>query len=138
MVDLLRPIPKEERQGDTLVVDPWGELAPLRLHPEFARLIPVVSGETFSHAMHGYAKPLMEVLITEPRYLLLKIPPAYQVCLLRSHCVMYHKDRCYPSSSKLPECWKPEAEASQAMAIVTLAWAENRHVVIVEGEEFSL
>jgi hypothetical protein len=138
-INLLRPLPSETREGDMLVIDPWGELAPLRLVPAFAALLPVVSGEAFSHAMHGWMRPLMESIGPEPKYQLLRIPPPHNKCVLTSNCIMHDLKRCQPRSKKLPECWTPEGleeSARRAMGIVTLAWAENRYVVIVGGDEF--
>lgn len=138
---ILRPLPSEERDGDTLIVDPWGDLAPLRDEPAFATLIPVVSGEVFSMALHGYAKPLIDVLGREPIHQLIKVEAPYHQCSLRGACVMHDAARCHPRSKKLPECWWPETltdEARRAVATVTLAWAEGRYVVVVEGDEFSL
>jgi len=138
-VPLMRPTPAEERQGDTLLVDPWGVLAPVRDHvPGLARLIPVVSGEVFSHALHGHARPLMLVLGPTPQALL-KMTKVRE-CALQKDCVMYDVRRCCPNK-KLPECWWPqdvEEVARRASALVILAWAEGRYVVVVEGAEFSL
>jgi len=139
VIKLLRPLPSERREGDTLFIDPWGDLAPLRdEHPEFAQLIPVVTGEAMSHAVHGRMRPLMEQIGAEPRHQLIRIPAPHDVCRVAGECVMYDSKRCQPRSKKLPECWSPEAEedALRAMGIVTLAWAENRYVVVVEGAEF--
>jgi hypothetical protein len=136
---LLRPIPKEERQGDLLIIDPWGVLAPIRDDaPGLAKLIPVVSGETFSHALHGYVRPLVLALGPAPQALL-KLTPT-QVCALKDECIMYDRTRCRPHKM-LPECWLPDEvppSAREAVATVTLAWAEGRYVVVVEGPEFSL
>ncbi len=137
-VQVLKPTPSETRDGDTLTIDPWGDLAPLREVPEFATLIPVVSGPTMSHALHGHMRPLMEQIGPEPKHQLIRIPAPYDVCSMAGECVMYDAKRCHPRSKKLPECWWPDAEEGvrRAMAVVTLAWAENRYVVVVEGDEF--
>jgi hypothetical protein len=138
-IDILRPLPSETREGDTLIIDPWGELAPLRAHPEFASLIPIVTGEAMSHALHGYMRPLMEQIGVEPKYQLIQIPAPHDQCsLAEAGCVMFDQRRCHPRSKKLPECWAPVSEeaARRAMATVTLAWAEGRYVVVVEGDEF--
>lgn len=138
-VPILRPIPTEERQGDTLLIDPWGVLAPIRDHvPRLARLIPVVTGEEWSHALHGHARPLMLRIGAEPKALL-KLTP-FRECALKHECVMHHTTRCLPNP-KLPECWvsgEVAETARRAVSVVTLAWAEGRYVVVVEGAEFSL
>lgn len=136
---LLRPVPAEERQGDTLVVDSWGVLAAIRdTTPAIARLIPVVTGEAWSHALHGHARPLMLTIGPAPSALLKMA--AIRECALKNACIMYDAKRCTPNK-RLPECWTPEGveeAARQAVATVTLAWAEGRYVVVVEGPEFSL
>jgi hypothetical protein len=140
IIKILRPVPTETRQGDHMLVDPWGVLAPLRSSPEFARLIPVVDGETFSHALHGRHKPLVEALGPEPKHLLKLVPPAFRECVIRADCIMYDPRRCVPSK-KLMECWQCEGveeDALRAAANVALAWAEGRYVVVVEGDEFNL
>ena len=130
-------MPTEERVGDTVIIDPWGVLAPVRdLAPSLARLIPVVTGEAYSHALHGHARPLMQVLGPPPEALL-KMTPVRE-CGLKLECILYDAKRCVPGK-KLPECWTPAGvpEAARlAAATVTLAWAENRHVIVVEGAEF--
>lgn len=140
-IHILRPVPSERREGETLIVDPWGELAPLREVPEFAQLIPVVDGEAFSHALHGWMRPLMEKIGPEPQHQLIRIPAPFDKCVVRSKCIMHHKERCQPRSKKLPECWMPgredlPREVLRAVSVVTLAWAEDRYVVVVEGDEF--
>lgn len=136
---LLRPVPTEERQGDTLLIDPWGVLATIRDSvPSIARLIPVVTGEAWSHALHGHARPLMLTIGPAPSALLKMA--TIKECASRDACIMYDAKRCTPNK-KLPECWLPdgvEEVARQAVAVVTLAWAENRYVVVVEGAEFRI
>ena len=138
-VPILRPVPTEERQGETLIIDPWGVLAPIRDQaPQLAGLIPVVTGEEWSHALHGHARPLMLKLGAAPSALL-KLTPLRD-CFLKKDCLMHHPTRCLPNK-KLPECWGAaglEEVARKAVAVVTLAWAEGRYVVVVEGAEFSL
>lgn len=127
---ILRPVP---RHGD-----PWGDLAPLKGTP-WEPLVPVVSGEVFSHALHGYAKPLMGVIGPTPGALLRKVPDEVRLCSLRDECVMYLPERCHPCK-KLPECYRPDGpgEARLPASVVALAWAEDRYVVVVQGAEFSL
>jgi hypothetical protein len=137
-IHLLRPVPSETRVGDTLLIDPWGDLASLREEPAFAVLLPIVDGEAFSHAMHGRMRPLMGQIGPEPKHQLIRIPDPHNQCRVEGTCPMYSLKRCHPRRLKLPECWTPESDerAQRAMAIVTLAWAEGRYVVIVEGDEF--
>lgn len=138
-IPILRPLPAEERHGDAMVIDYWGVLAPVRDEaPPLAKLLPVVSGEVFSHALHGFARPLMQVLGPPPQALVKMTP--FKACSLKGYCVMYDAKRCIPGK-KLPECWTPEGletAVQRAVALVTMAWAEGRYVLIVEGPEFSL
>jgi hypothetical protein len=138
-IPILRPVPSEVRQGDTVLIDPWGELAPVRDHaPHLARLVPVVTGEEWSDALHGHARPLMLKIGPAPAALL-KLTDVRE-CLTKTQCVMYDPKRCQPGK-KLPECWWPaevEEAARKAAQIITLAWAEGRYVVVVAGAEFSL
>lgn len=137
-IPVLRPIPTEERISDTLVIDPWGVLAPVRdLVPVLAALVPVVTGEEWSHALHGHARPLMLKIGPTPKALL-KLTPLRE-CIMRTKCVMYDSKRCVPGT-KLPECWWPGVaeDARRAAALITLTWAEGRYVVVVAGVEFNL
>ena len=139
IIQILRPLPSEKREGGDILVDPWGVLAPLREVPLFAQLIPVVDGEAFSHALHGFMRPLMESIGPAPEHQVLRIPNPFNQCSRAKGCIMYNERRCRPRSKKLPECWLPEGDglaAQVAMSIVTLAWAEDRYVVVVAGPEF--
>ena len=139
-LSILRPIPSETRDGNIMWVDPWGPLAPLRKYPDFATLIPVVSGDVMSHALHGRHQPLADTLRTEPEYMLLSIPSEFRECAMRSECLLYDARICQPHKD-IPECWQCGGVAPpdrSAAAVVVHAWAEDRYVVIVEGDEFSL
>ena len=139
LISILRPVPSEWRDGDTLIVDPWGVLAPLREAPDFAALIPIVDGEAFSDALHGRMRPLMDQIGPEPKNQLARIRAPFNECARATSCFMFDIRRCYPTRKKLPECWSPkggEGLVQRALAIVTLTWAEGRYVVVVEGAEF--
>lgn len=128
---ILRPVPKKG--------EPWGDLAPLK-GTVWASLIPVVSGEVFSHALHGFARPLMAVIGPPPAALMRMVPEGFRLCSVRDGCIAYRSEWCHPCK-KLPECYLPESlevESRHPAGVVALAWAEDRYVVVVEGEEFSL
>jgi len=133
-IKVLRPIVDTESGQD-----PWGELAPLKGTP-FEGLIPIVSGEALSHALHGYLKPLLGEIGPDPKSLARMVPKAQRECEERKRCPMYVAD-CHPGP-KQPDCFEPSGlesdEARAAAGIVTVAWAEGRYVLIVVGEEFSL
>lgn len=131
---VLRPI---VRDG----ADSWGCLAPLRGTP-LGKLVPVVTGDAFSHALHGYIDPLLREIGPEPRSLLRLIPKSMRPCGMAHACVVHDKISCVMGHPKVPDCFTPsgiqDAEMADAVAKVLLAWAEGRYVVVVEGEEFAL
>ena len=130
-VKLMRPIPKEG--------DPWGVLAPLR-DTALRDLIPIVSGENFSHAMHGRLTPLMREIGPEPRWVLKKVPYPFNRCQYEKACPMA-SPACIPKAG-VPDCYAPggglDYDVLQLASTVILAWADDYYIVVVEGEEFSL
>lgn len=133
VIKVLRPIAKEDD-------DPWGGLAPLKGTP-YEKLIPVVPGEAFSHAQHGYLKPLLKVIGPDPKVLSRLVPKELRKCGLFKSCLMYREKECVPGPD-LPDCYEPpgmvDPEARAVASMVVLAWKEGRYVVVVEGAEFSL
>lgn len=127
---VLRPLPKPD--------EPWGDLAPLRGTP-WGDLLAIVSGANLSHALHGYATPLMREIGPHPFGLCRLVPESYRACRQMDSCIMASR-HCVPGP-KLPSCFVPPAVPSEALlatATVATAWAEGRYVLIVEGAEFSL
>jgi hypothetical protein len=127
---LLRPIPRND--------DIWGDLAPLRDTP-WGDVIYEITGEALSHALHGHVMPLMRQLGVPPSVLAKRIPPGYRRCDLHKNCILA-QPVCEPGP-ELPACYVPPGvpiEARQAVSVVALAWKEGRHVVVIEGPEFSL
>jgi len=130
-VKVLRPTPI----GD----DPWGQLAPLQGTP-WGDEIAKVSGEVLSNALHGESKMLMQEIGPPPHALLKKIPKGFRVCNEIRDCIMADGKICHPCPA-MPECYSPPAlgvDAKFAACVVALAWKEDRYVIVVEGEEFSL
>ena len=126
---ILRPISTEE--------NPWGNLSILRDTP-WGDQIPVVSGEVYSHATHGYALPLMKVIGPPPEALLRMIPQKFRGCASSKDCLMIDYEVCQPCV-KMPDCYIPQGVSESialAASLVMLAWKEGRYVVIVEGMEF--
>jgi hypothetical protein len=123
-VRLLVPLPKD--------ADPWGALAPLRGTPWEAQ-IQIVSGEAFSHALHGWATPLMREIGPPPHVRADRVPLEAGQCTLHGSCVG-SSPFCRPHK-KVPECYEPAIEVA---ARVALAWKEGRYVVVVQGPEFVL
>lgn len=138
---ILRPVPQQSQVAEdgAWSSDPWGVLSPLR-DSSWSSLIPVVDGEVFSHALHGHARPLIEVIGPAPRSLLRLIPEESRRCWMDKNCISYSPKTCFPGK-RLPVCFEPmgvEEAARRAASTVALAWAENRYVIVVEGDEFSL
>jgi len=126
---ILRPFPRPE--------EPWGDLAPLRGTP-WGDQLPVVSGASLSHALHGVITPLMREIGPHPHLLCRKIPEGFRTCSISEDCLIATSD-CVPGP-KLPACYVPpglSGEAARAAATVAEAWASGRYVIIVEGAEFS-
>lgn len=131
--------------GDVLVARPlpdpqsfWGVLSPLEGTP-WGDLLPIVSGEVFSHALHGRVTPLMQQ-IGRPPHAQLKLLPEPKMCS-NEGCVMADPNICHPCA-KMPDCYEPPGldsdEARRAASQVALCWRDRRYVILVEGQEFSL
>lgn len=123
------------RQGD-----PWGVLGSIR-GTEWERWIPVIDGESFSHAMHGHHQPMMNQLGPEPRHLGKRIRSDLQPCRLIGSCIMAQSS-CIPENPTLPECYEArieeDAQARRIASYITLLWRDNQYVVVVVGDEFSI
>lgn len=126
---IFRPTPK---QGD-----PWGTLKALK-GTEWEQYVPVVSGESMSHALHGYLKPLLDEIGPEPRLLTKKIPESMGRCSLFKDCITA-EPRCVPSGSP-PDCYEAEGDPGVSLAAtkLVLLWKTGAWVVVVEGGEFSV
>ncbi len=129
--DILRPLPKEG--------DPWGILAPLR-ETVWGALLPRVTGDALSHALHGRLQPFLEQLGTPPQGMFHKVPEGYRRCALAGECIVFKEKVCHPCP-KLPDCYVPPGIPSEAQAAancVVMAWKEGLYVIVVEGAEFRL
>ncbi|MDB4278255.1 hypothetical protein N9917_01495 [Deltaproteobacteria bacterium] len=129
-VMLLFPLPKD---GDS-----WGVLAPLR-GTVWGEQIVVVAGEKLSHALHGWATPLMRVIGIKPQAHGKRISDVEGTCPQTDTCIMAGPN-CRPGS-ETPDCYEPpflESDAAFLATTVALAWAEGRFVIVVDGPEFSL
>ena len=133
-IKIMRPIIHE---GE----DPWGKLAVLK-ETSLEGLIPVVSGDAFSHALHGFVKPLLDEIGPEPKSLLRMISKDLRPCASSKACIMHDKIACVMGHPKVPDCFTPSgfegAAVTDVAAKVLLAWSEGRYVVVVSGAEFSL
>lgn len=115
--------------------DPWGVLADIR-GTEWGNQVAVVSGEAMSHALHGWATPLMREIGPEPKYRARRLQ---QPCALSQGCIGAGPG-CKPGVD-VPGCYEPPGvpqAVSLAIIRMVMAWQEGRYVVVVEGPEFSL
>lgn len=127
VVKLLVAVPRED--------EPWGVLAPLR-GTSWGDQVAIVSGESLSHALHGWATPLMREIGPEPRHRAKRVP---KLCVLLKGCAGAGPG-CKPGVD-VPACYEPPEAPPGASWVVTrmvLAWREGRYVVVVDGPEFSL
>ena len=129
-VSILRPVPDD--------VDGWGVFRYLQGTP-WGEAIPVVDGVAMSHALHGHTTPLMNQIGRPPQAQLKAL--SEQRCLVATQgCPTYDKAACFPGK-RVPLCYQPAGldPVQRTLAItLTLAWKENRYVIVVEGSEFSL
>ena len=126
-----RPIPRGE--------DRWGILAPIR-GTSWEPLIYEVTGEAFSHALHGWLKPLVNELGPPPLRIGHRIPREESVCAMLDECVIANREMCHASGPP-PDCYYPPVEdpaLNKAMEEVVVAWREGSYVIVVTDGEFSL
>jgi hypothetical protein len=126
---VLRPYPKPD--------EIWGDLAPLK-GTVWESMVPIVSGASLSHALHGRVTPLMQEIGPAPRGLLRMVPKAFRTCREAGNCITFNA-RCIPDQ-RMPECFVPTGlalEVRRAVSVLLNAWAEGRYVLVVEGGEFS-
>jgi hypothetical protein len=127
-VKVYRPTP---RKGD-----PWGDLSVLK-ETTWGQFIYPVTGEAFSHALHGWATPLMRELGPQPLKVVSQIPPEDGICEHYDDCIIARHD-CIPSGPP-PECYEAPLKglAGDAANEVMVAWRDGWVVVVTDGE-FSL
>lgn len=117
--------------------DPWGVAAVLR-GTEWEGLVRTVGGEAMSHAVHGWATPLVRELGPGPHATLRRIPTP---CALSSgdQCVGATPE-CRPGR-RMPDCYTPpdlDPDVASVVTTVLLDLRSGRHVVVVDGPEFVL
>ena len=117
--------------------DGWGEMMPVIGTPWEVAVRPV-SGEALSHALHGFATPLVRELGPEPKVIAKRIAQP---------CALSTGDQCAGARAvcrpgpKMPECYEAPGlslEATACAAALALALKENRHIIRVIGSEFVL
>lgn len=122
-----------------LPASPWGVMLPMR-DTSWADQIPVVTGEALSHALHGYLRPLREMLGNPPTVRAMRVPMEDRMCweAQAGICEMA-KPECHPGSGALPECYAAPTDDRVLRALgvaVGRAWDEGRYVFVVEGPGF--
>jgi hypothetical protein len=117
--------------------DPWGVAACLRGTP-WECLVREVDGESVSHAVHGYATPLVRRMGPHPHAVARRV---------RVPCALSDGDQCVGASPacvpgpRMPDCFDPPDLSPDVAAVVTTVLVDlraGRHVVVVTGSEFVL
>ncbi len=96
--------------------------------------IPVVSKESFNHALNGWTIPILREIGPQPEGIFKKIPKTYCSQLLDKTCISADKATCYPNK-KVPICYEAsfpvEPLARVAASAVVSAWREGAYVFIL-------
>ena len=124
---LLRVIPHNDNS--------WGVLDPLKGTPWGDQIV-VLSGETLSHALHGYTLPLVRELGNPPETRAKRIPDEVGKCRLATGQCNMVTIHCRPGKN-LPVCYEAPGSQSRLASFVAQAWMEGRYVIVVDGAEFS-
>jgi hypothetical protein len=151
-VDLTGPPPKDGRKNPDKIfllvtigtAEDWGEFEPLR-GSTWAHGITVVSGESYSHALHGFFHPLQKELGRDPLASARRVSPKEGECLMREDCINWKPELCRPGGKLKkevgpPDCYYPPIESSpddptvKLLTEVVLAWKESRHTIVVDEQ----
>ena len=131
---------------------PWGEYEILK-NTSWEQGITEVSGESFSHALHGWLVPLKRELGRKPEVSASRITDEEGSCSLHGACVGWNAAFCRPSGkapdntkeSGPPRCYEapviredPQGRQQALKNRLAFAWKEGRHSVVVVGSEFNL
>jgi len=98
------------------------------------KLFQKVQGASLSHALHGWADPLVGSLGRSPETFLRVLPAGLGECSLKGNCIGWNPKLCRPSKGGNP-CWEA---GDEALELAIGALREGRYVIILEGAEFSL
>ena len=115
----------------------WGVWDFLRETP-WAESIPIVSKSGLDHALHGYAtQKFVTEMGTATHLQGRKIPPEVGYCreFQNRMCAMRTVD-CRPGDAT-PECYRSVGEDPMSLVttMIVRAWAEGRHVFVVDEEK---
>jgi hypothetical protein len=117
--------------------DSWGVLSPIQNTP-WATLVQAVSGEALSHALHGWATPLIREMGPHPHAVAKRITTP--CALSKNRSCAFAGALCKPGPW-MPSCYEPpDMDTENALLIntVLLALKEERFVIRVVGSEFVL
>lgn len=116
--------------------DSWGALSSIRGTP-WASLVREVSGESLSHARHGYLEPFLREMGSEPRSLLKRLKSAACMSAVDGTCPIASAS-CVPGP-KTPECYVPPSHADHHEVILELVLLcrDGVRIVVPVGDEFS-
>lgn len=126
---------------------PWGDFELFR-GTSWEHGIKSVSGEAYSHALHGFLLPLLRELGREPLYSGRKVLEEEGACKLKKACPLWSQDLCRPGGKKdkefgPPGCYEPPLDENSSPEVIELfrkvafAWKEGRHTLVVEGNGFN-
>ena len=160
-LDLTDPHPMPGRDAETILLlieqvptgaSDWGVLESLR-GTSWEGGVKEVSGEAFSHALHGRFLPLLQELGRDPRANGRRVLVEEGECRLKDMCIGWDVAFCRPGGHKgkghrrkegPPECYEPPLaedtpiEVLEVFQRVSWAWREGRHVVVVQGDGFNI
>jgi hypothetical protein len=93
--------------------------------------LPSVTKEVADHALHGWAKPLVDNLGPPPKGMLHKLPS--KRCWHEKNCSFYEARRCELLLSKMPWCFEPaEIFPGNLAAEIVKLWRQGVYVLVVE------
>lgn len=140
-----------------IITNEWGELEFFRIIPTrengswgdyhflkgtvWEQFILRVDGDTFSHALHGYTRPLVEKLGTPFPDKLKRLSKEDGWCKLREgkDCISA-SPKCYPHKDT-PDCYVPsqfDFLKGEGLAEMLLIWKKGGFVVRIVGKEFTI
>jgi hypothetical protein len=96
--------------------------------------IPVVTRDSFTHALNGWTIPLLREIGSQPEGIFKKLPKTYCTQVLDKTCIAADKAICFPSK-KVPICYEAsfptDPLARVAASAVVSAWREGAYVFIL-------
>ena len=154
-VEITDPYPKPRSKPESIKVfvtfvdsgsDHWGDFEVFR-GSSWSKVLSIVSGDSYSHALHGRVDPLLRELSREPQSAMKKITPEEGECLHKNTCIIWNKGFCVPGGKDKkvqgpPDCYEPPLQGASQEIIetfskVALALKEGYYIVVVKGSGFN-